>query len=102
MNELETLIEKERWVWIIVLNPGKNEEIFGQYIKDEDISYIPVFIRKSHALDCCEKFHIDKNTEHEIQAIQYKNLLPIARKNGFSIFIVKYNGEIVAKAINKE
>lgn len=94
---MEELIKNEQWVWIIVQNPGNNEQFLGQYNEETDISFIPVFLKKEDALQGLNLLKRDIFKGYEAQAIIYEDLLHESEKNGFKLYILSSTGEILAK-----
>jgi hypothetical protein len=37
---------EDEWVWVVVQDPGGNEQFLGQHNKQENISFIPAFHSK--------------------------------------------------------
>jgi len=83
---MATLIKGNPWVWVVVMDPGKNEQFLGQHYKKEDISFIPTFHMKR-----------DKRKKYEVQAIEYNELARDASKHNFMLFILNGAGEILEK-----
>ena len=42
----------DQWVWVLIQDPGNNEQIIGQHDAAGDISFIPAFLDKETALKC--------------------------------------------------
>ena len=42
----------DQWVWVLVQNPGGNEQIVGQKDEQSGISFIPTFLEKEDAQRC--------------------------------------------------
>ena len=80
---MSKLILENPWVWVVVLDPGGNEEFLGQHYKEEDISFIPTFLKKEEALECLDHLTRDKEKKYEMvvpATVLEKKGLPI--KNG--------------------
>jgi len=45
------MIQNDRWVWVVVQDPGDNEQFLGQRDEAKGISFIPVWLEKDAALD---------------------------------------------------
>ena len=43
------LIKDDQWVWVVIQNPGGNEQFLGQKDEDKGISFIPTFLEKEEA-----------------------------------------------------
>ena len=94
---MSTLIRGNPWVWVVVLDPGGNEQLLGQHYKDEDISFIPTFLEKEEALECLDLLTRGQEKKYEIQAIQYEELAHDAAEHKFMLFILNGAGEILEK-----
>jgi hypothetical protein len=88
---------EDQWVWVVVQDPGEKEQFLGQYDKQEDISYIPSFYSKEEAQQCLMNMARRKNCQYEVQAILFEELAKDASANGFMIFILNENGEVLEK-----
>ena len=94
MNEL---VQGNQWVWVIVQDPGGNEQFLGQRDDEEGISIIPTFLEKDEAQECLKYLDRDTRKDYEVQAIQYEELAHYSGKNGFKLFILNGSGEIIEK-----
>lgn len=88
-------LREDQWVWVVVQEPGKNPQYLGQHDDEKDISYIPIFMEKDHALQCLNLFKKQKNLKYEVQAVFYGELSTDAQKNGFLILILDGEGKVV-------
>jgi hypothetical protein len=94
---MSELIQGNPWVWVVVQNPGKNEQFLGQYDREKDISYIPTFLEKEDASQCLKYLKRDETQTYEVQAIQYEQLARDAAGHGFVLFILNRAGEVLEK-----
>jgi len=94
---MSKLIQGNPWVWVVVLDPGGNEQFLGQHYKEEDISFIPTFLEKEEALECLDHMTRDEEKKYEIQAIQYEELAHDAAEHKFMLFILNGAGQILEK-----
>ena len=94
---MSKLIQENPWVWVVVLDPGRNEQFLGQHYKEEDISFIPTFLEKEEALKCLDHLEHDKEKKYEVQAIQYEELARDAAEHKFMLFILNGTGEVLEK-----
>jgi hypothetical protein len=92
---MSTVIQGNPWVWVVVQDPGGDEQFLGQHDKENDISYIPTFLEKEDALQCLNLLTSDENKKYEAQAIQYDQLARDASENGFMLFVLDKAGEIL-------
>jgi hypothetical protein len=88
---------EDHWVWVVVQDPGGNEQFLGQHDEHENVSFIPTFYSKEDAQSCFINMDRQKGQRYEIQAILYEELAKDAAKNGFMIFVLNANGEILEK-----
>ena len=89
--------QKDHWVWVVVQNPGDQEQFLGQYDKQENISFIPTFNSKEDAQECYMNMARQKGSKYEVQAILYEELAKEATTGGFMLFLLNENGEVLEK-----
>ena len=94
---MSKMIKENPWVWVVVMDPGGNEQFLGQHYKEEDISFIPTFLNKEDASECLDHMTRDKEKKYEIQAIQFEELAHDAAEHKFMLFILNGAGEILEK-----
>jgi len=94
---MSTLIQGNPWVWVVVQDPGKDEQFLGQHDEEKDESFIPVFLEKEDASQCLNHLTRDEMKKYEVQAIQYEHLARDAAQNGFMLFVLNNAGEILEK-----
>ena len=94
---MSTKLEDESWVWIVMQRIKAKEETVGQHYEKEDISFIPAFLKKDDAQKSYKKMALAQDIPTEIQAIRFRYLKDEAFQNGFLIFIINENGEILDK-----
>jgi len=92
-NELNA----DTWIWVVVQDPGVNEQFLGQYNEETGVSFIPAFYRKEDAEQCLIHIARQKGKTYEIQAVLFENLSQDASKNGFNIFMLSAEGDILQK-----
>ena len=91
------LIQGNPWVWVIVQNPGANEEFLGQHDHEKNISFIPAFLDKEAATKGLKHLARNEALKYEVQAIQYEHLAEQAAENGFVLFILNEQGKVLEK-----
>ncbi|UCF82035.1 MAG: hypothetical protein JSV50_12555 [Desulfobacteraceae bacterium] len=94
---MSTLIEKDQWVWVVIQDPGGNEQFLGQHDDEKNESFIPVFLEKEEAEKGLELLQREKSHKYEVQAIQYEDLVERAAEYGFMLFLLSGAGEILDK-----
>jgi hypothetical protein len=94
---MDTNIDGNPWVWVIVLDPGGNEQFLGQHDEEKDESFIPTFLEKEDAVQGAEHLVREAGQSHEVQAIRYEELAQHAAGNGFMLFILDKTGRILEK-----
>jgi hypothetical protein len=94
---MSKLIQGNPWVWIVVQDPGGDEQFLGQHDKEHDVSYIPTFLEKEDASQCLKYLTRDEKQKYEVQAIQYEHLADDAAEHGFMLFLLNKEGEILEK-----
>ncbi len=94
---MSALIQGNPWVWVVVQDPGEDEQFLGQHDEEKDISYLPTFLEKDDALQCLNLLTRDEKKKYEVQAIQYEHLARDATEHGFMLFVLNNAGEILEK-----
>lgn len=94
---MNNLIKPDTWIWVIVQDPGGNEQFLGQHEPETRISFIPAFFEKDEAQQCLSRMSLQKGKKYEVQAIFFDELAKDAANNGFMIFILSAEGEILEK-----
>ena len=94
---MDTSIKPDTWVWIVVQDPGGNEQFLGQTDKEENLDFIPTFLQKEDAQQCFPQMLKEKGRKYEIQAILFEELASDAAKHEFMIFMLNTDGEIIEK-----
>ena len=94
---MENSIKDDTWIWVIVQDPGGDEQLLGQLDEEHNISFIPAFFQKEDAEQCFLQLQRQKGLKYEIQAIFFDELSKDASKNGFLIFMLSAEGEILEK-----
>ena len=90
-------IKSDTWIWVIVQNPGANEQFLGQHDEKTNVSFIPAFHQKDVAQQCLLQLTTEKKKKYEVQAIFFKELAKDAAKNDFMIFMLDEDGKILEK-----
>ena len=90
-------IERDQWVWVVVQDPGKDEQMLGQYDSEQNISFIPTFIDKETGQECLGYLVRDEGKKYELQAILYAELERHSEGNGFMLYVLSESGEILEK-----
>ncbi len=85
------------WVYVMIQNPGEDEQIVGQHDEQNDISYIPIFLNKDAAMQGSLQMVKEIGKKYEIQAIIYEDLEQFAAAGGFILFVVNDEGQITQK-----
>ena len=92
-----TNIDGNAWVWVIVLNPGGQEQFLGQHDEEKDISFIPTFLEKEDAVEGAKQLVQEGAPSYEVQAIRYKELARHAADHGFMLFLLDKAGRVLEK-----
>jgi len=87
-------LTSDTWIWVIVQDPGGNEQFLGQYDDKKDVSFIPAFYEKDNAQQCLIQLITEKGEKYETQAVLFEELAKDAAQHGFSIFMLNADGEI--------
>lgn len=89
--------DKDQWVWVVVQDPGGNEQFVGQHDEQEDISFIPVFADKEAAQQGLLGLTRQPGHKYEVQAILREELIKDAAAGGFMIFLLNESGDVLEK-----
>ena len=90
-------IKEDTWLWLVVENPGENEQFLGQVDTENNISFIPAFLEKDAGLQGLHLLTRDKKVKFEMQAIQYRDLAPKLAEEGFFLFVLDAEGNVLEK-----
>jgi len=90
-------IHESGFIYVVIQDPGEREQIVGQQYSDQNLSFIPAFAEKEEALKCYNSLSLEKGRKYEVQAIHYEDLVKEASANGFMIFLLNGQGEILDK-----
>ena len=88
-------LTSDTWIWVIVQEPGGNEQFLGQYDAKKDVSFIPAFHAKEAAQQCLIQLITEKGKKYEAQAVLFEELAKDAAQHGFLIFMLNADGEIM-------
>jgi hypothetical protein len=90
-------ISATSWVYVLVQNPGGDEQIVGQRDTKSDIAFIPMFIDKDSAMQGVVHMVKEKGKRFEVQAIIYEDLAGYASRGGFILMILDGQGQVIDK-----
>lgn len=90
---------KDVWYYIIVQNPEADGEQFVGYTdKKTGGAFIPAFKTKETAQQCFLVMPKDiMNHKYEAQAIIREDLMTLAQKNGYDVFLMDDKGCVLEK-----
>jgi len=94
---MKNKLDDATWIFVIVQDPGKNEQYFGLHDDKTDASYIPAFKSKDDAQSCLIHLPTQRGKKYEVQAFMFSDLSRDAFANNFLIFMLNEDGEIVDK-----
>ena len=92
-------ISATTWVFVLVQNPGGNEQIVGQQDAENDITFIPVFLDKDSAMQGVVHMVKEQGKKFEIQAIIYEDLAGYASQAGFILMVLDGQGQVIDKLV---
>jgi hypothetical protein len=90
-------IKADQWVWAIFYGEEGNERMLGQQDTAADIAFIPCFLTKDEAINALGLLSKTPGQIYSAQAILYEDIVRYAKENGFMIFFLKANGEVIEK-----
>lgn len=94
---MSKLIKDDQWVWVVIQDPGGNEQFLGQRDEGQDVSFIPTFLGKEEAEQGLTLMARNEGRKYEVQAILFEDLSQRAAENGFRLFVVNAKGEVLEK-----
>ena len=94
---MSKLIKDEQWVWVVIQNPGGNEQFLGQKDEEKGLSFIPIFLEKEEAEQGLTLMAREEGRKYEVQAILFEDLCQRASENGLMLFVVNAKGEVLEK-----
>ena len=83
------------WIWVVVQNPGGDEQFLGQHDDKKDVAFIPAFYEKGDAQQAIGQLITERGKKYEAQAILFEELAKDAAQHGFLIFMLNSDGEIL-------
>ena len=92
---------KDVWFYIVVQNPGiSSEQFMGYTDKETKATFIPCFKSKEIAQQCFLLMPKDIMKEkYEVQAIIKEDLIDLAKKQSYEIFLLDDKGKILEQII---
>ena len=92
---------KDVWFYIVVQNPGaSNEQFMGYTDKETKATFFPCFKSKEIAQQCFLLMPKDIMKEkYEVQAIIKEDLIDLADKQSYEIFLLDDKGKILEQII---
>ena len=93
---MNTKLSNNDWVWVVIQNPGGNEEILGQQ-EEGGVSFIPMFKEKDHVLMSLNFMARDKKKKYEAQAVIFSDLKQEAESSGFVLYLLDNEGRVIDK-----
>jgi len=94
---MKNKLTSDTWIWVVVQNPGAQEQFLGQHDADQSVSFIPAFFEKEDAQQCLIHMTTQKGDKYEVQAIIFAELVQAAAANDFMIFMLNAAGEILER-----
>ena len=92
-------ISATTWVFVLVQNPGGDEQIVGQHDIENDIPFIPMFLDKDSAMQGVVHMVKERGRKYEIQAIIYEDLAGYAAQGGFILMVLDGQGQVIDKLV---
>ena len=89
--------EENPMVWVAVQTLEGVEQYVGQHIPDQDIMFITFFQEKEDAQYGLTLMPRQKGGRYEIQAIRFRELARDAAQQGFLLFRINGEGQILDK-----
>jgi hypothetical protein len=81
---MSKLVTDESWVWAVIQNPEGEALLVGQHDKENNITFVPVFLEKEEALKCYNLLSLAKGQKYEVQAPSHSpGLMPLGAVGAF-------------------
>jgi hypothetical protein len=90
-------IGPDRWVYVVIQNPGGEERIAGQRDEENELAFIPTFKQKEAAQQGLLQMAREKGGRYEVQAILFEDLVQYATEGPFFIFFVDDGGRVTER-----
>jgi len=84
-------IDKNRWVFILILNPEKDEEYIA--FEDNGVPFVPAFDSKEDAAAWKSITFSGDDGKIEIQALYLTDLLKETKESGYLVYILDKQGQ---------
>ena len=94
---MKQTIKKDQWIYVVVHGSEENVQLLGQQDTENNVSFIPVFIKKEDALMNLNLLAREKGRKYEVHAILYEDLVARIADQGFMLFVLNDSGEVVDK-----
>ena len=94
---MSTRIKTDQWVWVVIQDPGADEQFLGQHDPERNVSFIPLFLDKEEAEQGLGVLSRDRSRKYEVQAIRFDDLSERAAENGFLLFVLNGKGDVLEK-----
>ncbi len=92
-------IDAQAWVYVMVQNPDKEDQIVGQFDAENDISFIPLFMDKASAAQGMLHMAKEIGKKYEIQAIIFEDLERYAVESSTLLFVLDDQGKMIDKRV---
>lgn len=96
---MTTDITATTWVYVVVQNPGADEQIVGQNDPEQEVTFIPTFTEKESAQQGILHMPKIRGPKYEVQAIIYEDLERYAAEGQSLIFFLDADGNIMEKKV---
>lgn len=96
-QEMAQQYDAQTWVYVMVQNPDKDDQIVGQVDAENNISFIPMFTDKESATQGMIHMAKERGKKYEIQAIMFEDLEKYAAESQFLIFVLDDEGKVIDK-----
>ena len=96
---MNSQLKNDTWIFVVVQDPGGNEQFFGLHDEEGDVSFIPAFYKKEDAQHCLIHLPTQRGRKYEVQAVMFGDLSGDAAENNFWIFLLDEDGKILDKIL---
>jgi len=94
---VESSIQKDQWVWVVVQDSGGKEQFLGEHDEERNEAFIPAFLEKEEALQGLKLLPRSQEHKCEVQAIQLDDLAQRAGESGFMVWILSGTGQVLER-----
>lgn len=95
-HQIDMIATGETWFYVIIKNPGNEEEFLGFTDERTSEKFLPAFKTKEEAQKCFALMPRDIfNEKYEAQAVIGEDILMTAQEQGHKVYLLDEKGHIL-------